>query len=211
MDESGGTTVYSPALWTRAKEKEIGEKLHGRARKAEVFCRSFSYMKGANGPNDAFGENDRSHTGDDFMKVSRSCALLLDCISARFCRTLAILAKNFGGLCKGAELHFANRADAGTVQLQTVTDVVSLAKFQVWKVGSNVSSRKFTADGAVLSYGTFPCCRFQTPGSARRSSFLGIDVALKGLTRFRRQAGPPASRDELTRCGSTTTACRTPP
>ncbi|WP_224786210.1 hypothetical protein [Pandoraea fibrosis] len=153
MDESGGTTVYSPALWTRAKDKEIGEKLRGMARKAEVFCRSFSYMRGASGPNDALGENDRCRTGDSFMKVSRSCALLLDCISAGFCRTLAILAKNFRGtLQRGAGSYFANRAGTGTEQLQTVTDVVPRAEFQVWKESSDIGSREMTDDGIVSPY-----------------------------------------------------------
>lgn len=102
MDESCGTT-YSPALWRRANDKEIGEKLRGAMRKAEVFCRNFSYIGGASGPNEALGESDRCLTDGSFMKVSRSCALLLDCISARFHRTLAILAKKLGGgLCKEA-------------------------------------------------------------------------------------------------------------
>lgn len=59
MDESGGTTVYSLALWARAKDKEIGEKLQKGARKAEVYCRNFSYMSGAQGPYDALGGNVR--------------------------------------------------------------------------------------------------------------------------------------------------------
>ncbi|WP_150626421.1 hypothetical protein [Pandoraea captiosa] len=69
-----------------------------------------------------------------FMKASRSYALLLDCISAGFRRTLAILAKNFRGLSQGiAGSYFAYYAGTGTAQLQSVTDVVQRAEFPVWK------------------------------------------------------------------------------
>jgi hypothetical protein len=175
MDESCGTTVYSPALWTRAKDKEIGEKLQRMARKAEVFCRSFSYTRGASGPDDALGGNDRWRTDDGFMKVSQSCALLLDCISARFCRTLAILAKNFrGALRGGAESYFAYRAGTGTVQLQSVTDVVPRNEVQVWKESSGFGSRKFPAMPGCVLTAPFPCCRIQTPGDAGRSCFQAL-------------------------------------
>lgn len=137
MDESGGTTVYSLALWTRAKDKEIGEKLQGEARKAEVFCRSFSYIQETSAPCDAFGENGRFR----FMKISQSCALLLDCISAASCRTLVNLAKNFRGALQGRSgTYFAYYANAGTVQLQTVTGVGRYAEFPVWKESSRISS-----------------------------------------------------------------------
>lgn len=159
MDESGGTTVYSPALWTRAKDKEIGEKLRGMARKAEVFCRSFSYTRGASGPDDALGENDRCRTSDSFTKVSRSCALLPDCISAGVCRTLAILAKNFRGtLRRDAGSYFANRAGTGTEQLQTVTDVAPRAEFQIWKESSEIGSREMRR--VALPHHTLSCAVF---------------------------------------------------
>lgn len=157
MDESCGTTVYSPALWRRANDKEIGEKLRGVVRKAEVFCRRFSYIRGASGPSDALGESDRCLTDGSFMKVSRSCALLLDCISARFRRTLAILAKIHGGsaLQGDAESYFANRANTGTEQLQTVTGALPRAGFQCWKESSAVGSREIAGHVRLTAYRAF--------------------------------------------------------
>ncbi len=94
---------------------------------------------------------------DGFMKVSRSCALLLDCISADFCRTLGILAKNFRGLLQGMSgSYFAYRAGTGTEQLQSVTDVVPLTESQVWKHYSGAGSRRFA--GIEKRHLTNPFC-----------------------------------------------------